>query len=166
MAEKQYAVVNDQNVENTIIIDTDDLTQFQNDLDSSLSLVEVEGLANKGWKYYSTSSNSIVSPISVGGDPALTLTNGTDYSSYTYTVTSNTSLASVSNVRPNTTKLCTCTINSATLTNPTTITIVMAVTDIDYTSTDDEGNVYTPRLNFTGDFVDTNGFKYEDLNFH
>ena len=30
MAEKQYVVVNDQNIENCIGIDTDDLTQFQN----------------------------------------------------------------------------------------------------------------------------------------
>ena len=160
MAEKQYVVVNDQNIENCIGIDTDDLTQFQNDLDSSLSLVEVEGIVNKGWKYYSTSSNSVIDPLIVDG--GLTITDGVDYSSYTYTITSNIDLASVSNFELDDKNLCNCTVGTVTLVNPTTITAVLTITDTDFTETSNDGVLIVPHVTFTADFVDTNGFTYNN----
>ena len=158
MAEKLYALVTNQRVDNIITLLTEDEEGYAATLEEGVDLIELEETEKQDWQFYSTSSNSLIPPLFLGHDK-IVLEEGTDYSSHTITFDSNTDITSISELLAKG-KKCTVSILSTNITNPREVSVTLSISNLDYTDPNNQ-----PKI---GDFefksvVDSEGWDHRDI---
>ena len=148
MAEKLYALVRGQIVEN-----------ITSTLEEGVDLIQLEETLKQDWQFYSTSSNTLVPVLTLGGED-MHLQEGTDYSSLSYTLTSNTDITSVGEIVVKTEGNCTVSISSVNIVTPTQIDIVISITDASWLNG-------TPFFDLVAkEVTDSIGFTHKDIPLH